>query len=103
AEDGIRDFQTGVQTCALPISAFNTTPLDQVKVVILGQDPYHGPNQAHGLCFSVRPGVRIPPSLLNIYKELESDVGFKSPPHGCRSEERRVGTGDGCRMFMMGA
>lgn len=49
-------------------SAFNSTPFDQVKVVILGQDPYHGPNQAHGLCFSVKPGVRVPPSLVNIYK-----------------------------------
>ena len=55
--------------------AFELTPLEQVKVVILGQDPYHGPNQAHGLCFSVRPGVPTPPSLQNIYKELATDVG----------------------------
>ena len=63
-------------------AAFDQTPLDCVKVVILGQDPYHGPRQAHGLCFSVRPGVGVPPSLINIYKELESDVGFSPPQHG---------------------
>lgn len=56
-------------------NAFAHTPFDQVKVVIIGQDPYHGPGQAHGLCFSVQPGVRVPPSLVNIYKELESDLG----------------------------
>ena len=55
--------------------AFNRTPFDKVKVVILGQDPYHEPNQAHGLCFSVRPGVAVPPSLVNIYKELEQEYG----------------------------
>ena len=64
-------------------SAYNTTPFDRVKVVILGQDPYHGPKQAHGLCFSVPPGVKIPPSLLNIYKELESDLGIPHASHGC--------------------
>lgn len=65
-------------------SAFSLTPLDQVKVVILGQDPYHGPNQAHGLSFSVQPGVKIPPSLRNIYKELTTDIpGFIAPEHGC--------------------
>ena len=63
--------------------AFNCTDFDRVKVVILGQDPYHGPHQAHGLCFSVLPGVRIPPSLVNIYKELQSDLGIASPEHGC--------------------
>lgn len=62
--------------------ALDLTPFDKVKVVILGQDPYHGPNQAHGLCFSVKPGVRIPPSLLNIYKELESDLNIKPVKHG---------------------
>lgn len=62
--------------------AFELTPFETVKVVILGQDPYHGPNQAHGLCFSVQPGVEIPPSLQNIYKELQSDVGFTHPGHG---------------------
>ena len=63
-------------------TAFNLTPFDQVKVVILGQDPYHGPNQAHGLCFSVLPGVPIPPSLRNIYKELDSDLGITPVKHG---------------------
>lgn len=62
--------------------ALNLTPLDKVRVVILGQDPYHGPGQAHGLCFSVQPGVRPPPSLLNIYKELEADLGIERPIHG---------------------
>ena len=64
------------------LAAFNTTPFDQVKVVILGQDPYHGPGQAHGLCFSVQPGVRTPPSLINIYKEIEADLGIAPPRHG---------------------
>ena len=62
--------------------ALDLTPLDEVKVVILGQDPYHGPGQAHGLCFSVPDGVRPPPSLVNIYKELESDLGIRRPAHG---------------------
>lgn len=62
--------------------ALDLTPLDKVRVVILGQDPYHGPGQAHGLCFSVQPGVRPPPSLVNIYKELESDIGLERPAHG---------------------
>lgn len=62
--------------------AFDATPFDNVKVVILGQDPYHGPNQAHGLSFSVQPGVPPPPSLLNIYKELHEDVGIQIPRHG---------------------
>lgn len=62
--------------------ALDLTPLDKVRGVILGQDPYHGPGQAHGLCFSVRPGVRPPPSLLNIFKELESDLGIPRPNHG---------------------
>jgi uracil-DNA glycosylase len=64
-------------------NALNSTPFDRVKVVILGQDPYHGPNQAHGLCFSVQPGVVLPPSLRNIYKELQSDLGISPPGHGC--------------------
>jgi len=64
-------------------NALNSTPLSRVRVVILGQDPYHGPGQAHGLCFSVRKGVRVPPSLINIYKEIESDLGLTPPPHGC--------------------
>lgn len=63
--------------------AFNVTPFAKVKVVLLGQDPYHEPGQAHGLCFSVLPGVKPPPSLVNMYKELESDIpGFKAPSHG---------------------
>lgn len=63
--------------------ALNTTPFDQVKVVILGQDPYHGPGQAHGLCFSVLPGVEKPPSLNNIFAEIERDLGISRPKHGC--------------------
>ncbi|WOK37974.1 uracil-DNA glycosylase [Sphingomonas sp. C3-2] len=62
--------------------ALDLTPLDQVKVVILGQDPYHGEGQAHGLCFSVRPGVKTPPSLVNIYKEMEADLGLPRARHG---------------------
>jgi uracil-DNA glycosylase len=64
-------------------AAFDATPFEAVKVVILGQDPYHGPGQAHGLCFSVLPGVPVPPSLDNIYKELARDTGFVRPDHGC--------------------
>ncbi|MEO0030808.1 MAG: hypothetical protein RIS94_566 [Pseudomonadota bacterium] len=64
------------------LAALALTPLDQVKVVILGQDPYHGPGQAHGLAFSVQPGVKVPPSLANIYKELESDLGIPRAGHG---------------------
>ena len=63
-------------------AALNKTPFDKVKVVILGQDPYHGPNQAHGLCFSVRKGVNLPPSLVNIYKELKSDLSIEPVKHG---------------------
>jgi len=63
-------------------NAFNSTPFDKVKVVILGQDPYHGPRQAHGLCFSVQDGIKPPPSLVNIYKELHSDTGFIIPKTG---------------------
>jgi len=64
-------------------NALNATPLDQVKVVILGQDPYHGPGQAHGLCFSVLPGVRFPPSLQNIFKEIQQELDLPMPNHGC--------------------
>ena len=63
-------------------NALNSTPISKVKVVIIGQDPYHGPNQAHGLCFSVQKGVPIPPSLRNIYKELSQDTEFNIPNHG---------------------
>lgn len=64
------------------LAALELTPLDRVKVVILGQDPYHGAGQAHGLSFSVQPGVRVPPSLVNIYKELHTDLGLPIPRHG---------------------
>ncbi|WP_282276705.1 uracil-DNA glycosylase [Stenotrophomonas sp. PS02297] len=80
---GARVFPPGPQIFA----AFDATPFEQVKVVVLGQDPYHGFGQAHGLCFSVMPGVPVPPSLLNIYKELEDDgnvvLPFRRPDHGC--------------------
>src|SRR3989344_9331570 len=64
-------------------SAFNLTPFEKVKVVIIGQDPYHGEGQAHGLSFSVKPGVKTPPSLKNIYKELQTDLGIRPAEHGC--------------------
>ena len=75
---GARIYPPGQQIFA----AFDATPFDAVKVVVLGQDPYHGPGQAHGLCFSVLPGVEVPPSLQNIYKELARDTGFVAPGHG---------------------
>ena len=71
--------------------ALDLAPLDTVKVVILGQDPYHGPGQAHGLCFSVRPDVKVPPSLVNIYKELKSDLGITPPRHGFLEHWARQG------------
>jgi uracil-DNA glycosylase len=77
-EAGKRIFPKGSEW----FRALDLTPLDKVRVVILGQDPYHGPGQAHGLCFSVKPGVPPPPSLLNIYKELQSDLGIPRPRHG---------------------
>ncbi|MBO6768835.1 MAG: uracil-DNA glycosylase [Erythrobacter sp.] len=73
------------------LKALDLTPLDEVKVVILGQDPYHGPGQAMGLCFAVPEGVRVPPSLVNIYKELEADLGIARPDHGDLSEWARQG------------
>jgi uracil-DNA glycosylase len=76
---GARIFPPGSQI----FSAFGATPFDSVKVVILGQDPYHGPGQAHGLCFSVAPGVPAPPSLDNIFKEIEQELGIQRPDHGC--------------------
>lgn len=76
---GKRIFPPGKQI----FNALNSTPFDDVRLVIIGQDPYHGPGQAHGLCFSVLPGVQIPPSLRNIYKELHTDTGFVIPKHGC--------------------
>ncbi len=66
----------------LVFNAFNRTPFDTIKVVILGQDPYHGYKQAHGLCFSVPEGIKPPPSLKNIFKELKQDIGFEIPTHG---------------------
>jgi uracil-DNA glycosylase len=67
---------------SLIFNAFNLCPFQNVKAVILGQDPYHGPGQAHGLCFSVREGIDFPPSLVNIFKEIESDLGHKKPVNG---------------------
>lgn len=82
----LRQEEEGGKTIYPPrgqrLRALELTPLDQVRVVILGQDPYHGPGQAHGLCFSVPEGVRVPPSLVNIYKELRDDLGVSIPPHG---------------------
>ncbi|MGE7367791.1 uracil-DNA glycosylase [Neorhizobium sp. NPDC001467] len=77
-EAGKRIFPKGSEY----FRALDLTPLDEVKVVILGQDPYHGAGQAHGLCFSVQPGVRTPPSLVNIYKELRDDLGIEPAKHG---------------------
>ena len=75
---GARIFPEGDEI----FSAFAHTPLDKVKIVILGQDPYHGEGQAHGLCFSVKPGVAVPPSLKNIYQELHDELGLLIPEHG---------------------
>lgn len=72
-------------------NAFSFTPLEQVKVVILGQDPYHGEGQAHGLCFSVKPSIETPPSLVNIYKELNEDLGCYVPNHGYLEKWARQG------------
>ena len=72
-------------------AALHLTPFEQVKVLILGQDPYHGAGQAHGLCFSVRPGVPTPPSLQNILKELHTDLGIDPPDHGCLEGWARQG------------
>ena len=84
---GARIYPPGQQIFA----AFDATPFDAVKVVILGQDPYHGPGQAHGLCFSVLPGVPVPPSLVNIFKELNADLGIAPPDHGCLLPGARQG------------
>lgn len=77
-EQGKKIFPPG----SLIFNAFNTTPVDKVKIVILGQDPYHGPGQAHGLSFSVPDGIPKPPSLINIFKELQDDLGLPIPDHG---------------------
>jgi uracil-DNA glycosylase len=76
---GVRVYPRGGEI----FNAFAHTPFAAVRVVILGQDPYHGPGQAHGLCFSVRRGVRVPPSLQNIFQELQRDLGLAPPGHGC--------------------
>lgn len=78
-QKGARVFPPAPQIFA----ALDATPFDKVKVVILGQDPYHGFGQAHGLCFSVQHGTAVPPSLVNIYKELQRDLGIAPPQHGC--------------------
>ena len=72
-------------------NALKYTPYEDVRAVILGQDPYHEPGQAHGLCFSVQKGVEIPPSLMNIYRELEADLGIAPPRHGCLESWARNG------------
>ncbi len=72
-------------------NALKYTSYEGVKVLLLGQDPYHGPNQAHGLCFSVQKGVDKPPSLKNMFKELESDLGIKQPAHGCLTDWAKQG------------
>ena len=72
-------------------NALKYTSFENVKVLLLGQDPYHGPNQAHGLCFSVQKGVDKPPSLKNMFKELESDLGIKAPSHGCLTDWAKQG------------
>lgn len=71
--------------------AFRLTPFENVKVVLIGQDPYHGEGQAHGLCFSVQKGVKVPPSLNNIFKELKADLGIEIPQHGCLESWARQG------------
>ena len=76
---------------SLYFNALNTTPFNQVKVVILGQDPYHGPNQAHGLCFSVQKGVPAPPSLINIFQEIHNSLGISPPDHGDLTNWARQG------------
>lgn len=80
----VSEYQYGEVFPPAPLlfNAFNLCPLPQTRVVILGQDPYHDLHQAHGLCFSVRDGVKLPPSLINIFKEIETDLGFPAPPSG---------------------
>jgi uracil-DNA glycosylase len=76
---------------SLIFNAFDICPFEEVKAVIIGQDPYHGPGQAHGLCFSVREGVEFPPSLINIFKEIESDLGIQEPSSGNLTRWARQG------------
>lgn len=75
----------------LIFNAFKLTPFDKVKAVLIGQDPYHGKGQAHGLSFSVPPGIKPPPSLMNMYKELKDDLGIEAPAHGCLESWARQG------------
>ncbi len=93
--DFVRDeYKSGKTIYPKPqniFNAFNLCPLSDVKVVIIGQDPYHEPGQAHGLCFSVENGIDLPPSLVNIYKEIESDIGHKSKTNGDLSYWARQG------------
>ena len=93
--DFVRDeYKSGKTIYPKPqniFNAFNLCPLSDVKVVIIGQDPYHEPGQAHGLCFSVENGIDLPPSLVNIYKEIESDIGHKSRTNGDLSDWARQG------------
>jgi uracil-DNA glycosylase len=86
-EKGKRIFPKGGEW----FRALDLTPLEEVRIVILGQDPYHGAGQAHGLCFSVQPGVQTPPSLVNIFKELESDLGIRAARHGFLEHWARQG------------
>lgn len=95
----LKQFLTAEKAAGKPIfpkgsewfRALDLTPLDSVRVVILGQDPYHGPGQAHGLAFSVKPGVRVPPSLQNIYRELQADLGIPPARHGFLEHWARQG------------
>lgn len=89
--DGVYSKQTIYPPRTDIFNAFLYTPLEQVKVVILGQDPYHQTNQAHGLCFSVNPDIPFPPSLRNIFKELVSDIGCETPQSGCLIEWAKQG------------
>jgi uracil-DNA glycosylase len=90
----VREEADGKMICPATknwFAAFNVTPLDRVKVVILGQDPYHGIGQAHGLCFSVLPSVKVPPSLVNMFKELQADLNIPPVNHGCLLSWARQG------------
>jgi len=78
-----RNTQTIYPPADETFTALQLTPYEDVRVLLLGQDPYHGPGQAHGLCFSVKPGVKPPPSLVNIYKEMATDISATRPQHGC--------------------
>jgi uracil-DNA glycosylase len=89
--DGERQRHVVYPPAAEVFAALHLTAYADTKVMILGQDPYHGPRQAHGLCFSVRPGVAVPPSLANIFSELRGDLGVEPPGHGCLEHWARQG------------